>query len=167
MLSHQSLGSAPGQGTKIRQVTWRSQRKKIVSDQENEKTAHGLGENICKTDRAKAGFVRKTYKELCACVLSRFCRVRLFATPWSAAHQAPLSMGLSGVGWHFLPQGIFPTQGSEQNLSRLWHWPASSLPLAPPRGLLKLCRNKTNRNGNQAKDLSRALAGEVCTRHRA
>ena len=27
------------------------------------------------------------------CVLSRFSRVRLFATPWTAAHQAPLSMG--------------------------------------------------------------------------
>ena len=28
-------------------------------------------------------------------LLSRFSRVRLLATPWTAAHQAPLSMGLS------------------------------------------------------------------------
>ena len=30
---------------------------------------------------------------LCACVLNCFSRVRLFATPWTVAHQAPLSMG--------------------------------------------------------------------------
>ena len=39
-------------------------------------------------------------KKLChleqhACVLSRFSRVQLFATPWTVAHQAPLSMGFS------------------------------------------------------------------------
>ena len=40
------------------------------------------------------------------------------ATPWTAARQAPLSMGilqariLEGVGCHALLQGIFPTQGS-------------------------------------------------------
>ena len=30
------------------------------------------------------------------CVLSRFSRVRLFATLWTVAYQAPLSMGFSG-----------------------------------------------------------------------
>ena len=43
-------------------------------------------------------------------------RVRLFATPWIVAYQAPPSMGFSGkntgVGRHFLLQGIFPTLGS-------------------------------------------------------
>ena len=59
-------------------------------------------------------------------------RVRLFATPWTAAYQAPLSMGFSGNGTgvdcHFLLQGIFPTQGSNlglphhrQTLYRLSH----------------------------------------------
>ena len=28
-------------------------------------------------------------------MLSRFSRVQLFGTPWTAAHQAPLSMGIS------------------------------------------------------------------------
>ena len=41
--------------------------------------------------------------------------VRFFATSWTVAYQAPLSMGFSsnstGVDCHFLPQGIFPTQG--------------------------------------------------------
>ena len=30
-----------------------------------------------------------------AWVLSRFSRVQLFASPWTVAHQAPLSMGFS------------------------------------------------------------------------
>ena len=48
---------------------------------------------------------------LCACVLSH---VQLFVTLWTIAHQVPLSMGFSGkntgVGCHFLIQGIFLTQ---------------------------------------------------------
>ena len=43
-------------------------------------------------------------------------RVRLFVTPWTVAHQAPLSMDSpgkdTGVGCHALLQGIFLTQGS-------------------------------------------------------
>ena len=51
--------------------------------------------------------------------------VRLFATPWTVAYQAPPSMGFSrqeywsGLPFHFLLQGIFLTQGS--NLHIL-HW---------------------------------------------
>ena len=41
---------------------------------------------------------------MCMCVLSHFSRVPLFATPWTAAHQAPLSMGLSWQEyWSGLP----------------------------------------------------------------
>ena len=50
------------------------------------------------------------------CVLSWVSRVRLFATPWTVAHQVPLSMGFTGkntgVGCHVLLQGVFLTQGS-------------------------------------------------------
>ena len=45
--------------------------------------------------------------------------VRLFATPRTVAHQAPpfSTQGKStGVGCHFLLQGIFPTQGSNPGL---------------------------------------------------
>ena len=35
----------------------------------------------------------------------------------------------TGVGCHFLLQGIFPTQGSNLSFLRLLHWPADSLPL--------------------------------------
>ena len=49
-------------------------------------------------------------------------RVRLFATPWTVACQAPLSMGFSrqeywsGLSLQWKIQGIFPTQGSNQDL---------------------------------------------------
>ena len=68
--------------------------------------------------------------------------VRLFATPWTVAHRAPLSMDFpgknTGVDCHFLLQGIFPTQGS--NL--LWSpaWQAYSSPLRQLRSAL----NKLN-----------------------
>ena len=44
-----------------------------------------------------------------ACMLSRFSRVRLFATPWTVACQAPLSMEFSRQEyWSGLP---FPSPG--------------------------------------------------------
>ena len=53
-------------------------------------------------------------------VVESLSRVQLFVTPWTVAHQAPLSMGFpgksTGVGCHFLFQGIFPTQGSNPGL---------------------------------------------------
>ena len=59
-------------------------------------------------------------------VLSHFSRVRLFATPWTVAHRAPLSMASpgrnTGVGCRALLQGIFPTRGSNPPLLRLLHW---------------------------------------------
>ena len=50
-------------------------------------------------------------------------------TSWTVAHQASLSMGFpsknTGVGCHFLPQGIFLTHASN---FRLLHRQADSLP---------------------------------------
>ena len=70
---------------------------------------------------------------VCSCAL--LSHVQLFTTPQTIAHQPPLSMGFSpdkntGVGCHFLLQGIFPTQGSNLCLLRLLHWQADSLPLS-------------------------------------
>ena len=69
-------------------------------------------------------------------MLSHFSHVRLFATlrtlacqflcPWDSPGKN------TGMGCHFLLQGIFPTQGSEPCLFYLQHWQAGSLPLAPP-----------------------------------
>ena len=52
-----------------------------------------------------------------ACVLSRYSRVQLFVTPWTVAHQAPLSMGFSRQEyWSGLPcpsPGDLPDPGIE------------------------------------------------------
>ena len=66
----------------------------------------------------------------CFVCLLLFSRVQPSATPWTAAHQAPLSMGLSRQeycsGLPFPSPGIFPDHGS--NLSLL-DWQAYPLPL--------------------------------------
>ena len=42
---------------------------------------------------------------VCACMLNHFSCVRLFLTPWTVAHQAPLSFGLSRQEyWSGLPR---------------------------------------------------------------
>ena len=61
---------------------------------------------------------------ICLSILVLSC-VQFFATPWTVVCQAPPSMGFpiarisgknTGVGCHFLLQGIFPTQGSNPGL---------------------------------------------------
>ena len=56
---------------------------------------------------------------VCVCVCARMCmcmlsHVQLFATPWTVAHKALLSMDFpdknTGVGCHFLLQGPSPTR---------------------------------------------------------
>ena len=47
--------------------------------------------------------------------------LQLFVTSWTVAHQVPLSMRFFSCkntvrGYHFLLQGIFPTQGSNLGL---------------------------------------------------
>ena len=53
-------------------------------------------------------------------IVKSHSRVRLFATPWTVAHQAPSPWDFpgmnTGVGCHFLLQGIFPTQGLKLGL---------------------------------------------------
>ena len=53
-----------------------------------------------------------------SCEVTKLCLT--FATPWTVAHQAPLSVGFSRQeywsGLHFLLQGIFLTQGSNPHL---------------------------------------------------
>ena len=56
-----------------------------------------------------------TYSDTCVCVLLN--RVQLFATPWTAACQAPLSMGFPKEeywsGLPFPPPGDLPNSGIE------------------------------------------------------
>ena len=64
----------------------------------------------------------KYYNAICVYMLSLLSYVWL-VTPWTAAHQAPLSMGFSSqeysMGCHVLLQGLFPTQGWNACLLRL------------------------------------------------
>ena len=65
------------------------------------------------------------------CMLSRFSRVWLFATPWTVAHQAPLSMGILQVRileWAARPSSRGSSQLRDQtrvsSIARriLYHW---------------------------------------------
>ena len=54
---------------------------------------------------------------ICVYVLSRFSRVQLFVTPWSVAHQAPLSMGILQARilvWVAMPSCRGSSQPSDQ-----------------------------------------------------
>ena len=59
-----------------------------------------------------------------------------FATPWTVAYQAPLSMGFSRQeywsGLPYLPPGDFPDPGIKLLSLCLLHWQAGSLAVAPP-----------------------------------
>ena len=49
------------------------------------------------------------------CVLSHFNSVQLFSTPWTVAHQAPLSMGFSRQYWSGLPYSFFRRVSQPRN----------------------------------------------------
>ena len=51
-------------------------------------------------------------------LLSHFSRVRLLATPWTAAYQAPLSMGFSRQEyWSGVP---LPSPNQSANTNHIW-----------------------------------------------
>ena len=67
--------------------------------------------------------------KLCVCAKS-LSRVRPCVTPWTVAHQAPLSIGFSKQEYwsgycsglcHGLLQGVFPIQGSNLHFLCLLH----------------------------------------------
>ena len=74
--------------------------------------AHRNKESKCKWDALKL--------LLLLLLLSRFTRVQLFVTPWTIAHQAPLSTGFSRQEyWSGLPcppPGDLPDSGIEPML---------------------------------------------------
>ena len=70
------------------------------------------------------------------CMLSRFSRVRLFATRWTVAHQAPLSKEFSRQehcsGLLFPSPGALPDPGTEPKSLKFPALAGGSLPRAPP-----------------------------------
>ena len=86
--------------------------------------------------------------------------VRLFVTPWTIPHQAPLSTGFSSQeNWSrflFPFPGIFPTQGSNPHVLHLLHWQVDSLPLGHLR--FPFCRQA---NGGSEKLQGRSLRSGI------
>ena len=83
--------------------------------------------------------------EICKCgcaMLSCSVCIQLFATPWTVAHQAPLSMGFSWQEyWSGLPcppPGDLPNPGIKPKSPTLQ---ADSLPPEPPGKQLKVCHD--------------------------
>ena len=78
-------------------------------------------------------------------VLQSLSRVRLFATPWTVAYQAPPSMGFSRQeywsGLPFLLPGDLPDAGIKPTSPTLQ---ANSLPLSPPGNPFFTCNRWTN-----------------------
>ena len=75
-------------------------------------------------------------------MLGHFSHVKLFATPWTVARQAPLSMGFSRQEyWNRLPcppPGDLPNPGIEPALCPLC-WQGGSSPLEPPGKPTYMC----------------------------
>ena len=87
-----------------------------------------------KTTRSKSREIIRGWVKV-ICVLSLFSCVRLFATLWTVAFQAPLSMGFSRQEyWRGLPcpSPDLPNPVIEPCLLHLLYWQESSLPLVPP-----------------------------------
>ena len=76
----------------------------------------------------------KEFKVVVCVQAQPLSHVRLFATPWTVAHQASLTVGKNGfsgknigVGSHFLLHGIFLIQGLNIHILS---WQAGTLPLS-------------------------------------
>ena len=80
--------------------------------------SYGVGHrNLCITNPPGDSDTNCSLTTLSVCALSHFSRVRLFATPWTVARQAPVSTGFSRQEyWSGLPcslQGDLPDPGME------------------------------------------------------
>ena len=116
----EGLGSIPGQGTRIPQVLWYSQKKSIktflpflatyIWDWRKKwqptpvflpgkpyKQRSLVGYSPQGHNESDTTELAHSYISVHACMLSCFSHVRLFATLWMVACQAPLSMGFSRI----------------------------------------------------------------------
>ena len=104
------------------------------------KSVTGNTQSTClcpnKTLFTKADFGVPTPTLVGPCVPSHFSHVRLFATLWTAAWQAPLSIGFPRQEYwedcQVLPPGDLPNSGKKTHISCLLRWQAGSLPRVPP-----------------------------------
>ena len=97
-----------------------------------EKSSFGRKDLECFLDMLNLGrpwdFLVKSQSMIAFCHCAALSHVRLFVTLWTVARQALYLLDFpgknTGVGYHFLLQGIFPTQGSNQCLL---NWQTDSL----------------------------------------
>ena len=69
-------------------------------------------------------------QDVCLCV---YVYAQSCLSLWGHMDGSPPGPGKNtGVGCHFLLQGIFPTQGLKLQLLHILQWQKDSLPLAPP-----------------------------------
>ena len=142
-------GSIPSQGTKIPETAGHGQRKKrrncledphvlicfgrkfshywakYLSLNEDKPNARFAGDWLVRgvgNLYFKVAGLRAKLLQSCPTAAARLQPTRLFCL-WDFPGKN------TGVGCHFLLQGIFPTKGLNQHLL---HWQAGSLPLAPP-----------------------------------
>ena len=82
------------------------------------------------------------------CEVKSLSRVRLFVTPWTVAHQAPLSMGFSRQeywsGLLFPSPGDLPNPGIEPRSPALQADALSSEPPGKPQLYVYFSLNQTN-----------------------
>ena len=102
--------------------------------------SHGRGSLVgcCLCGRTESNTTKRLSSSICTCMLSCFSRVWFFATPWTAAHQVPLSMGFSRLEyWSALPfpaPGHLPHPGIKLGVFYIpWIGRWVLLSLAPPR----------------------------------
>ena len=96
------------------------------------KLRHYMSKEWKRNQNSNNSFKVQMVPNLCVChVLSR---AWLLVTPWTAAHQAPLSTDFpgknTGVGCHAFIEGIFPTQRSNLHLLFLLHYRSILYPLS-------------------------------------
>ena len=103
----------------------------ILLTYSSQQHAKHLGKNRKRVGEVDAWPRREWRFSLLLLLLSRFSRVRLFATPQTAAHQAPPSLGFSRQEhWSGLP---FPSPIHE---SEKWKWSCSVVSYSSrPHGL--------------------------------
>ena len=66
-----------------------------------------------------------------ACMIAQLCLILcnpMDSSPSGSSVHGIFQAKNTGVGFHFLLQGIFPTQVLNLHLLHLLHWPADSLP---------------------------------------
>ena len=89
----------------------------------------------CCLSPSSAHFISHWCVCVCVCTYTQLLsHIWLFGTPWTVAHQAPLSMRFPRQeywsGLPYSPPGDLPDPGI--SLLCLLHWQPSSLPLVPP-----------------------------------